>query len=145
MRIKLRRLPEWNLKRRTNARRYDELFNTVVDAIAVPYEPPYAQSVYHLYVIKVQSRDQLQADLARAGIATQIHYPTPLHLQRAYAGLGYREGDFPIAEMVTSQILSLPMYPQLELPQQARVVERVVDSCSASACGAGAEGSRLRQ
>jgi dTDP-4-amino-4,6-dideoxygalactose transaminase len=79
--------------------------------------------VYHLYVIRVAHRDRLRADLAQAHIASQIHYPTPLHLQAAYEHLGYGEGDFPVAERVAGEILSLPMYPSLEPHHQQRVVE----------------------
>ena len=81
--------------------------------------------MYHLYVIRVPDRDQVQAHLAEANIATQIHYPTPLHLQKPYAGLGYREGDFPVSERVARQILSLPMYPELSDEQIAYVADAV--------------------
>jgi len=81
-------------------------------------------------VIRVRGRDRLQAELARAGISTQIHYPTPLHLQKAYADLGYRAGDFPVAESVAAEILSLPMYPGLTPSQQDRVVSRVIAALS---------------
>jgi dTDP-4-amino-4,6-dideoxygalactose transaminase len=86
--------------------------------------------VYHVYAIRARGRDQLQADLAAAGISAQIHYPTPLHLQKAYADLGYREGDLPVAEAVATQIISLPMYPGLTLSQQRRVATRVIQSLS---------------
>src|SRR5207244_2368371 len=87
LRAKLKRLPEWNLKRRINARRYDELFRSQIATINLPYESPRSKAVYHLYVIRVKNRDQLQVRLAQANVTTQIHYPTPLHLQRAYAPL----------------------------------------------------------
>ena len=73
----------------------------------------YAEPVWHLYVIQVDDRDELQAYLGERGIGTGIHYPIPIHLQPAYRDLGYRRGDFPIAEQTAGRILSLPMYPEL--------------------------------
>jgi dTDP-4-amino-4,6-dideoxygalactose transaminase len=127
LRAKLKHLAEWNQKRRTCARRYGELFRPQIDKIILPHESPLNKAVYHLYVIRVKNRDQLQAHLAQANIATQIHYPTPLHLQRAYATMGYKEGDFPVTEKVATEILSLPMYPQLEPHQQKVVVQELVN------------------
>jgi dTDP-4-amino-4,6-dideoxygalactose transaminase/predicted glycosyltransferase len=133
LRAKLKRLPEWNEKRRAIARRYDELHRPQSDKIIRPYTSPSVMSNYHLYVIRVENRDQLQARLALAGITTQVHYPTPLHLQRAYAGLGYKQGDFPVTEKVAAEILSLPMYPQLKHSQQKQIVEAVMESLDGSA------------
>jgi len=130
LRTKLKYLPHWNRKRRMNARLYNEMFISQTGAVAVPSESSRARSVYHLYVIRVENRDQLQAHLAKANIETQIHYPTPLHLQRAYAHLGYKKGDFPVAEKVASEILSLPMYPHLELRQRERIVQNVLELVS---------------
>jgi dTDP-4-amino-4,6-dideoxygalactose transaminase len=127
LRTKLHHLPDWNRKRREKARHYNELFSTQADVVTVPYEPSWAKGVYHLYVIRVENRDRLQAHLAEANIGTQIHYPTPLHLQKAYVGLGYKRGDFPVSEKVASEILSLPMYPHLELHQQERTVEKIFE------------------
>jgi dTDP-4-amino-4,6-dideoxygalactose transaminase len=126
--VKLKYVPEWNRERRARAARYHELFQAQSASVTVPYEPPDARGVYHLYVIRVQDRDQLRADLARAQIASQIHYPTPLHLQSAYEHLGYGEGDFPVAERVAAEIVSLPMYPHLELHHQQRIVDTVLAS-----------------
>jgi dTDP-4-amino-4,6-dideoxygalactose transaminase len=125
LRTKLKRLSQWNEQRRGNARLYGELFQSEASSIVLPYESPGAKSVYHLYVIRVRNRGQIQGQLARAGIMTQVHYPTPLHLQKAYAGLGYRAGDFPVAERVAGEILSLPMYAELSPSQQKRVVQEV--------------------
>jgi len=121
LRAKLKHLAEWNQKRRTCARRYGELFRSKIDKIILPHESPLNKAVYHLYVIRVKNRDQLHSRLAQANITTQIHYPTPLHLQRAYAAMGYKVGDFPVTEKAATEILSLPMYPQLE-PQQQKVI-----------------------
>ena len=127
LRTKLKHLAEWNEKRRICARRYGELFRSQIDKIILPHESALNKAVYHLYVIRVKNRDQLLAHLAQANIATQIHYPTPLHLQRAYATMGYKEGDFPVTEKAATEILSLPMYPQLEPQQQKVIVEELIN------------------
>jgi dTDP-4-amino-4,6-dideoxygalactose transaminase len=121
---KLAFLSEWNEKRRHRARTYNELLagSDKDQYVEVPYEAPWSKGVYHLYVIRTADRDRLQALLLEVGVGTGIHYPIPLHLQKAYEGLEYREGDFPIAENAAREILSLPMYPQIEVEQQNRVV-----------------------
>jgi dTDP-4-amino-4,6-dideoxygalactose transaminase len=81
--------------------------------------------VFHLYVVPVQDREGLMAHLKTAGIGTGVHYPIPLHLQKAYAHLGYAPGDFPVAEKAAAEIVSLPMFPHLTLEQQARIVAEV--------------------
>jgi dTDP-4-amino-4,6-dideoxygalactose transaminase len=133
LRIKLRQLTAWNEKRRECARRYQELLGSADPGIRLPYEPSWAKAVYHLYVVRVQNRDQLQKHLAEAGIGTGIHYPIPLHLQKAYADLGYRKGDFPVCEGAAADILSLPMYPGLGFDQQSRVAQQVLALVSQSA------------
>jgi len=128
LQAKLKRLPFWNQKRRTIANQYNELFRSHSDRIVLPCETPQTTAVYHLYVIRVKNRDQLQAHLAQADITAQVHYPRPLHLQKAYAPLRYKEGDFPVTEKTAAEILSLPMYPQLEPYQQKRIVHEVINS-----------------
>ena len=123
--VKLQYLAEWNRKRQVAARKYDQLFSSANGVIA-PYCPDWARAVYHLYVIRVQDRAGLQKYLAGAKVDTGIHYPVPLHLQRAYQGLGYQQGDLPIAERAASEIVSLPMYPHLTAEQQSRVVDEVM-------------------
>jgi dTDP-4-amino-4,6-dideoxygalactose transaminase len=130
LQTKLKFLPDWNRKRRENAHRYNELFALQSELVSIPYESPRSRAVYHLYVIRSRYRDQLQRHLAQAEIATQIHYPTPLHLQKAYAGFGYESGDFPVAERIASEILSLPMYPHLEAAQQRRVAQAALELLS---------------
>lgn len=130
LQTKLKFLPDWNRKRRENAHRYNELFASHSEVVTTPYESSRTRGVYHLYVIRTRYRDQLQRHLAQAEIATQIHYPTPLHLQKAYAGFGYRLGDFPMAERIASEILSLPMYPHLEVAQQKRVAQAALEFLS---------------
>ena len=87
---------------------------------------PGNEDVWHLYVVQVAERDRVLAELGLAGIGAAIHYPTPLHLTRAYAGLGYRAGDFPVAEGAAGRILSLPMFPHLTAGQQELVVAALV-------------------
>jgi len=125
LRTKLRHLPEWNRARRESAARYNELFTSAGTECLVPFEPAYSQGVYHLYVIRVPDREGLRGALARSQIGTGIHYPVALHLQRAYEHLGYSKGDFPVTEKVAGEILSLPMFPQLGLEEQAYVIDQV--------------------
>jgi dTDP-4-amino-4,6-dideoxygalactose transaminase len=132
LRAKLKYLSQWNQQRRAIAQRYDDLFRSHADIVTVPSASPGSTSVYHLYVIRVKHRDDLQGCLGQANIATGIHYPTPLHLLKPYASLGYHEGDFPVAEKVAREILSLPMYPQLEQSSVERVAEKVIEFLEAS-------------
>ncbi len=127
--IKLRHLANWNQKRREAANRYDQLFSRM-QGITAPHCPDFVRAVYHLYVIRVGHRDALQKQLADTGIGTGIHYPVPLHLQEAYKHLGYSKGSFPVSERVASEILSLPMYPQLGEEQCRRVVAEIAKSLS---------------
>jgi dTDP-4-amino-4,6-dideoxygalactose transaminase len=109
--VKLRHLDQWNTARRANADRYRELLNDL--PIKLPPADNDCQSVYHLFVIGVEKRDDLQKFLTERGIGCLIHYPIPVHLQQAYAGLGYKKGDFPVTEKWAGRILSLPMFAEL--------------------------------
>jgi dTDP-4-amino-4,6-dideoxygalactose transaminase len=131
LRVKLRHLAKWNDQRRELALGYDQLLADDRDTVVVPHVPSWSRPVYHLYAVRVADREQLQKDLAAAGIGTGIHYPVPLHLLKAYAGLGFVPGDFPAAEQVASQMLSLPMFPGLSAEQQARVASCVRESVRA--------------
>ncbi len=124
LRIKLRHLSEWNEARRRNAKIYDRMLEKIEGVTVVP-EPSWSASVYHLYVIKLKNRDQVQKKLAEKGIGTALHYPVPLHLQKAYRLLGYKAGDFPVSERHAKEILSLPMYPELTEEQIAFVVDSI--------------------
>jgi dTDP-4-amino-4,6-dideoxygalactose transaminase len=124
--VKLKHLAGWNHKRQEAARRYNKLFSAA-EGVILPYQPEWSKSVYHLYVIRTNDRVGLQKHLADAKIDTGIHYPVPLHLQKAYENMGYKNGDFPVTERLASEILSLPMYPQLQEQQQQRVVEKVLE------------------
>lgn len=130
--VKLRHLPPWTEKRRALAARYGQLLRATPEII-LPAELPSSKAVYHVYAVRVQDREALQSALTQAGIGTGVHYPTPLHLQQAYAWLGHTHGDFPVAERVAAEVLSLPMYPQLTCEQQDRVVEALRSYCQCSA------------
>jgi len=125
LQVKLRHLPEWNQKRRQIAARYNELLGEVSTGLVLPFEPSWSNGVYHLYVVRTEKRDELQEHLTKAGIGTGIHYPVPVHLQKPYRAMGFKEGDFPVTEKAAAQILSLPMYPGMSLAQQNRVVEEI--------------------
>lgn len=122
LRIKLRRLEAWNQSRRQNAAHYNELLSRI-KGVTVPVEPDGYRHVYHLYVILADDRDLLQKCLDKKGVSTGLHYPVPLHLQKAYANQGHKEGDFPVTESVARRVLSLPMFPELAKEQ----VEYVAD------------------
>ena len=124
LRIKLRRLSDWNQSRRENAAYYNELLSKV-EGITLPVEADFASSVYHLYVILVDDRDGLQQFLSDKGIGTGLHYPLPLHLQKAYAYLGYEDGSFPVTESVAKKLISLPMFPELTREQIEYVAESI--------------------
>lgn len=121
---KLKYLPEWNAQRRQHAAEYNRLLADV-DGVACPYEPSWSRAVYHLYVIRTSDRDGMMHHLKEAGIGTGIHYPVPLHLQQAYSWLNYRSSDLPIASRFASEIISLPMFPQLALEQQTKVIGEI--------------------
>ena len=123
--VKLNHLAKWNEQRRAHAAAYNRLFEQAGAAVRVPFEPSWSKAVYHLYVVRVADREGLMNFLKTAEIGTGIHYPIPLHLQKAYANLKYAKGDFPRAEKAAAEILSLPMFPNLTQEQQARVVGQV--------------------
>jgi dTDP-4-amino-4,6-dideoxygalactose transaminase len=111
LRVKLRHLDRWTEARRAVVRQYDELLSD--SGVETPAEMPWARHVYHVYTLRADDRDGLQAALQAEGIQTGIHYPVPAHLQPAYAGLGYGRGAFPRSEEAAEQVLSLPLYPEL--------------------------------
>jgi dTDP-4-amino-4,6-dideoxygalactose transaminase len=131
LRIKLKRLKDWNLTRRENATYYSESLKEI-SGVQIPSEADFATSVYHLYVILVDDREGLQQFLTEKGISTGLHYPVPLHLQKAYAHFGYKKGDFPVAEQAADRLLSLPMFPELTNQQIDYVVESIKQYLSKS-------------
>jgi dTDP-4-amino-4,6-dideoxygalactose transaminase len=122
--VKLKHLEKWTDARRAAARRYGELLKNVPE-VHCPVEKPYAKHVYHLYVIRVPDRDELMKRLKEKGIDTGLHYPLPLHLQAAYKYLGYKKGDFPVAEKCCAEIVSLPMFPEMT-EEQIQTVARAI-------------------
>lgn len=120
LRAKLRRLDAWNAARRVAAERYNELLGDS-DGIQLPAVRDGNADVWHLYVVQVEERDRVVQELGEAGVGAAIHYPTPVHLTEAYAHLGYRAGQFPVAEAAARRILSLPMFPHLAPEQQEHV------------------------
>ncbi len=133
---KLPYLPQWNRDRLTIAQQYDDELAPLVTAGIIPMENQSGTGhVYHLYVIKIDhscpiERQQLQEKLTAAGIQTGIHYPIPCHLQPAFTNLGYQPGDFPQAEKLSKQILSLPMYPGITSSQVKEVVAAIANAVS---------------
>ena len=123
MQIKLKHLAGWNERRRAVAKRYAEMLAPFAEWVTAPVEPVGSMPVYHLYVVRVKDRDGLRDRMAAAKIGTAIHYPVPLHLQKAYTRLSYHAGDFPITEKVASKIISLPMYPGLTEEEQKRILD----------------------
>jgi dTDP-4-amino-4,6-dideoxygalactose transaminase len=119
--IKLKKLDEWNSRRRQAAAFYRQALADL--PLDLPVEPEYAEPIYHLYVVRAQDRDQLYKELGARGIGVGLHYPIPLHLQKAYEALGYSKGCFPNAERSASSILSLPMHPLLNQTQINQVAE----------------------
>jgi len=133
LRIKLPHLKQWNEKRRNVAEIYNELLKGA--QVKTPIEPRWSQGIYHLYVVRLERRDEVQKYLAQRDIQTGLHYPVPLHLQEAYLNMGYHEGDFPVTEQLAREILSLPMYPQLERAQQTAVADALQQFYDAEVVG----------
>ncbi|TSC64435.1 MAG: glutamine--scyllo-inositol transaminase [Microgenomates group bacterium Gr01-1014_93] len=123
LRVKLKFLDEWNMKRARNAKLYNQGLKGL--PVTAPPVNPDSTHIYHLYVIRTKSRDKLASFLKEKGINTGIHYPIPIHLQEAYRNLGYTKGDFPITEMLAKEILSLPMYPELTGKQIKLVTDSI--------------------
>ena len=126
LRAKLKRLDDWNDRRRAAAERYGKALDET--PVGVPSVAPGNEHVWHLYVIRVAERDRVLDQLTANGIGAGIHYPSPLHLTEAFAHLGYGEGAFPVAETAADEILSLPMHPALEPYEQDAVVSVLLDA-----------------
>jgi len=122
---KLPHLDEWVESRRSHAETYNSLLEGA--AVETPVEMPYAKAAYHLYVIRTAQRDALMQFLKSREIGVGMHYPVPLHLQPALSHMGYKEGDFPVAERLASRVLSLPMYPELAADEISYVCEAVTE------------------
>lgn len=129
--VKLEHLSAYTEARRTAARNYDQLL-AKVDAFDLPQWNDNGSHVFHQYTIKVregrQKRDQIKELMSQKGIPTMIYYPVPIHLQGAYTQYGYKEGDFPVSEKLTEEVLSLPMHSELNLEQQEYIVNHLIDT-----------------
>src|SRR5205085_10384739 len=119
-RIKRRRLHAWNDARRKAAAGYVEALKDLSD-VELPVEEKQNRHIYHLFVIRTDRREELQQYLGKKQIGSGLHYPLPLHLQKAYAGRGWRKGQFPVTERAAERLLSLPMFPDLTESQVDRV------------------------
>lgn len=126
--VKLDHLEDWTRRRRENAAYYDEHL-AGLPGLTLPVQRPNEVQVHHTYVVVAERRDALKAFLAERGVGTSIHYPVPIHLQRAAAALGYRRGDFPVTEHQADRILSLPVHQDLEPHELAYVCETIADFC----------------
>ena len=129
LRVKLKHLKKWENKRQHNAAIYRQLFDDckLGAVVELPSAPSQCTHVYNQFVIRCTDRSQLRDHLQQQGVPTDVYYPSPLHLQPAFAYLGYRAGMFPQAEAACEQALALPIYPELSLADQERVVRTIVE------------------
>jgi dTDP-4-amino-4,6-dideoxygalactose transaminase len=121
--VKLKHLPAWTAARRRTAHRYHEFLRST--PLTLPIEAPWAESVYHLYVVRHPAREKLRDHLQANGVGSALHYPQPLHLQKCFADLGYRQGDFPVTERAANCCLSLPIFPEMSDAQVEQVASSV--------------------
>lgn len=125
--VKLKYLDEWNKSRRENAKLYNQMLKSL--RIIPPVEKEWAKHVYHLYVIRIKRPKELHDFLNSRDISTGFHYPIPIHLQKAYQSLGYKKGVFPVSEMLSKEVISLPMFPDLNCYQIKKIFEMLSDFC----------------
>ncbi len=123
--VKLKYIDKWTNSRRVIAQKYSEKLSTISPELITPFCPNYIKAVYHLYVVRAKNREKLMDYLEKQGVQTALHYPLPLHLQKAYNYLNYKEGDFPVAEKCCREILSLPMFPEITDAQVDYVTEKI--------------------
>jgi dTDP-4-amino-4,6-dideoxygalactose transaminase len=124
LRVKLRHLDAWDAERRERVRAYDAAL-AGVPGLATPREREGARSAWHLYTVRLERRDAVQAHLKAKGIATAVYYPRPIHLQPAMASAGGREGDLPVSERLSREVLSVPLYPELPLTTVERIASEL--------------------
>ena len=127
--VKFQHLNKWIDARRTAANNYDSLIEEMVNGVEIvtPIVKPDRYHVFHQYTLRVPNRDDLQKHLAVNGVASMVYYPLPLHIQPVFKELGYKEGDFQVAEKATKEAISLPMFPELKKEQQVYVVEKIAE------------------
>ena len=125
LRVKLKYLNEWNDKRRENAKFYNE--NLKDTRLVTPYEENNVKHIYHLYILQSEKREEIVEFLNKKGIATGIYYPVPLHLQKAYKDLGYKEGDLPNAEYLSKRTFAIPVYPELSEKEKEYIISALIN------------------
>jgi dTDP-4-amino-4,6-dideoxygalactose transaminase len=130
LRVKLRHLDHNNQSRRRHAKQYNHSL-AELEELTTPYEAAYGQHVYHIYAVRVSGRDEVMRSLEEKGIGCGIHYPVPVHLQKAYRGLGHAPGAFPVSERTSTEFLSLPMFPELTEKQIQLVTDAVKEAIPA--------------
>jgi dTDP-4-amino-4,6-dideoxygalactose transaminase len=130
LRVKLRHLDHNNQSRRRHAKQYNHSL-AELEELTTPYEAAYGQHVYHIYAVRVSGRDEVMRALEEKGIGCGIHYPVPVHLQKAYRGLGHAPGAFPVSERTATEFLSLPMFPELTEKQIQLVTDAVKEAIPA--------------
>jgi dTDP-4-amino-4,6-dideoxygalactose transaminase len=130
LRVKLPHLKRWTAMRRDNAARYHDLVGRLFSGgpIVLPFEPEDKFHIYNQFVVRIPDRDRVRATLTDQGIGTAIYYPVPFHMQRCFEYLGYRTGDFPVAEEAAESTLALPIYGELTAEQQEAVVRAIADA-----------------
>jgi dTDP-4-amino-4,6-dideoxygalactose transaminase len=129
LRVKLPHLDDWSARRQRKAQQYELMFTDagLSEKIELPFVRSGARHIFHQFVVRVRdgNRDALRAHLREGGVGTDVYYPVPLHLQECFAYLGYKEGDFPVAEQAAKETLALPVYPELTDEQQEYVVTSI--------------------
>lgn len=123
LRVKLPKIDEWNEKRRGNAKEYDEKLKDT--ALTLPVSIPESKSVYNMYVIQAENREEVINKLKDKGISTGVYYPVPIHLQKAYTELEYKEGDMPVAEYLSHRTFAIPIFPELSSEQKEYIIENL--------------------
>ena len=125
LRIKLSNIDNWNEKRRENAKLYDEKLKDT--ALTLPITIAESKSVYNMYVVQSENREEMLNKLKEKGISTGVYYPVPMHLQKVYKGLGYKEGDMPVAEYLSHRTFAIPIFPELSIEQKEYIVDVLKD------------------
>ena len=123
LRVKLPKIDEWNEKRRENAREYDEKLKDT--ALTLPVSIPESKSVYNMYVVQAENREEIINKLKEKGISTGVYYPVPIHLQKAYTELEYKEGDMPVAEYLSHRTFAIPIFPELSSEQKEYIIDNL--------------------
>lgn len=126
LRVKLPNIDNWNEKRRENAKMYDKKLKDT--SLTLPITIDESKSVYNMYVVQYEDREKMINKLKEKGISTGVYYPVPMHLQKVYKGLGYKEGDMPVAEYLSNRTFAIPVFPELSMEQKEYIVEMIKDA-----------------